>query len=294
MWSLNASNAALIGLFCTTFFGCGNTQTPPDASVGKGAASLPRLVTSSRDPGSDEQASYRLVSADSAAEKTAKKAAEPPQAFPSDIKLHTPLDVPLPEDRPLRVAHAPEGVHRAIIYLHGMCGDPEGADPWIDLATEYATVITVRANVKCPDRPGYKWPQEPAEIQPRIDAALEAVKGLRNGHLRTDLVTLIGYSQGSHRGEKLAAAYPERYPELVLGGPPTAPQPALLARARAVAILGGELEDSSHMQEGHAALEQAGIVAKFFLLPNAHHGTYGPEGRRVMRDVFTWLWPNER
>jgi pimeloyl-ACP methyl ester carboxylesterase len=201
------------------------------------------------------------------------------------------MDVPLAGDRPLRLAHAPADLHHAVIYLHGMCGDPEGADPWIDLATQYATVITVRANIKCPDRPGYKWPQDPEEIQPRIDAALEHVRALRNGHLDMNEVTLIGYSQGSHRAEKLASAFPGRYRDLVLGGPPTAADPALLRGARAVAVLGGELEDATHMMQGTAALQAAGIRTRFFLLPGAHHGTYGPEGRRVMTDVLMWIWP---
>lgn len=214
--------------------------------------------------------------------------------FPTDLPLHTPLDVPLENDRALRVAHAPDSSQRAVVYLHGMCGDPKGADPWIDLATQYATVITVRANVKCPDRPGYKWPQEPEQIQPRIDAALAYVRELRNGYLKTDEVTLIGYSQGSHRGEKLAAAFPERYRDLVLGGPPTAVDPGQLKSARRVAILGGELEDTAHMLEGLSNLEAAGIRSRFFLLPRAHHGTYGPEGRRVMTEVLSWIWPDSK
>lgn len=219
---------------------------------------------------------------------------KPPAPFPPDLALHTPRDVPVDGDRPLRVAHAPGGVQSAAIYLHGMCGDPKGADPWLDLLTDRATVITVRANVKCPERPGYKWPKEPEEIQSRIDAALEHVKELRNGHLKTDEVLLIGYSQGSHRGEKLAAAFPERYRDLILGGPPTAADPALLKSARSVALLGGELEDTTHMVNGQISLERAGIRSKFFLLPNAPHGSYGPDGRRVMKNVFSWLWQGEK
>ncbi len=206
--------------------------------------------------------------------------------FPEDIVFHHPEDVPIPNDRALRVAHAPADRRGAIVYLPGMCGNPKGADPWIDLATAHATVITVRGNVKCPDRPGYKWPQEASEIQPRIDAALAHVADMRAGHLDTGVVTLIGYSQGAHRGEKLAAAYPERYRVIVLGGPPTAPDPRLLAGARSVAIVGGELEDTSHMVEGFTKLQEAGISSKFFVLPGAHHGSYGPEGRRVMKEVL--------
>ncbi len=210
--------------------------------------------------------------------------------FPDDLVLHTPLDVPMPEDRPLRVAHAPGTQHHTVIYLHGMCGNPEGADPWIDIATRYATVITVRGNVKCPDRPGYKWPHEPEAIQPRIEAALDRVAELRAGHIDRRNLTLIGYSQGAHRGEKLVAAYPGRYRNVVLGGPPTAPDPVLLKSARSIAVLGGELEDTSHMEAGELALRRADLRSRFFLLPHAHHGSYGPQGRKVMEKVLDFIW----
>lgn len=265
---------------------CGKPLAPSGASL-------------SKESGTEERPALPIVRPPRSVAGAAERE-EPPRVtpsaplppFPAELPLHTPVDVPLDGDRPLRVAHAPGGVQHVAVYLHGMCGDPAGADPWIDLVTPYATVVTVRANVKCPDRPGYKWPQDPGEIQTRIDAALEHVRELRNGHLNVEEVTLIGYSQGSHRGEKLAAAFPERYRDLVLGGPPTAADPALLKGARAVALLGGELEETTHMIQGELALATAGIRSKFFLLPRAHHGTYGPEGRRVMSEVLLWLWPN--
>lgn len=221
------------------------------------------------------------------------KTASPPEPlppFPSDLPLHKPYDLAVDGDRDLRLAHAAADQKHAIVYLHGMCGDSRGADSWIDIATEQATVITVRAHVPCPDRPGYKWPQEASEIQARIEQALRRVHELRAGHLDTSVVTLIGYSQGAHRAERLAAAYPAQYRRLVLGGPPTPPEVDLLAHAEAIAILGGEFEDTAHMEFGFSNLKAAGKNARFFLLPRAHHGGYGPEGRRVMTEVLSWLW----
>jgi pimeloyl-ACP methyl ester carboxylesterase len=151
------------------------------------------------------------------------------------------------------------------------------------------TLIVVRANVPCPDRPGYKWPKDIAVIQRRIDDALARVKDARGGLLQTEEVTLIGYSQGAHRAELLAAAYPERYPAIVLGGPPTAPEPTSFRAGVAVAVLGGELENTDHMVAGATDLMGAGLRAEFFLLPGAHHGDYGPQGRVVMDRVLTWL-----
>jgi hypothetical protein len=43
------------------------------------------------------------------------------------------------------------------------------------------------------------------------------------------------------------------------------------------------------MREGADALLRAGIPARFFLLPKARHGQYGPEGDRVLGEAFAWL-----
>lgn len=211
-------------------------------------------------------------------------------AFPSQAsQASQPNDVPVPGDRPLRVAHAPAGRRQAIIYLHGMCGDEKGADAWADVATRHGTLITLRADVPCGDRPGFKWPKEPEAIQARLERALAIVRDLRGGELDDQAPILIGYSQGAHRAEKLAGAYPHRYRLLALGGPPTAASPDRLRHADRVAILGGELEDTSHMLEGYLDLSSSGIDTEFFTLPRAGHGGYGPEGRRVMTEVFSYL-----
>jgi pimeloyl-ACP methyl ester carboxylesterase len=265
-------------------FGCTSptqNQSPPPGSQTGSAPSI--LSTETPIP----KASTGLLSP---VEVTTSPPAPPLATFPTDLPLHKPYEVTMEGDRDLRIAHAQADSLHAVVYLHGMCGDSRGADSWVDIATQKATVVTVRADVPCPDRPGYKWPQEPSSIQQRIDRALEHVKQLRAGHLETNVVTLIGYSQGAHRAERLAAAYPTRYRKLVLGGPPTPAEVELLAHTEAVAILGGELEDTSHMELGFAQLKAAGKNARFFLLPKAHHGGYGPEGRQVMSTVLDWLW----
>ena len=213
-----------------------------------------------------------------------------PAQLPAELVLHKFTDHPVPGDRPIRIAHAGAGNRTPIVYLHGMCGNPKGADPWVDLATQYGTVVVVRATIPCKDRPGYRWPQEPELIQPRIIAALEIAQQQREGQLDLGEIPVIGYSQGAHRAEKLAAAYPEIYQRLVLGGPPTSPTPEKLHGARRVAVLGGELENTDHMLDGQQDLVEAGLKSRFFLLPRAHHGAYGPEGRRVMTEVLGWLF----
>lgn len=185
--------------------------------------------------------------------------------------------------------HAGPTVRRALIYLHGMCGNPEAMNDWAPMASQYGTMVVLRADVPCGDRPGNKWPTDIASIQQRIDRALAAVSEQRGGLLDDRELVLIGYSQGAHRGERLAEAYPARYPYLVLGGPPGAASPERLAAARGVAILGGDREDTTHMEAGDAALRAAGIRSRFFVLTGVGHGSYGPDASKILNEVFDWL-----
>lgn len=212
-----------------------------------------------------------------------------PAEHPAGLQVAVPTEFDVAGDRPIRVTHAQAEIRQAIVYLHGMCGDPKGADKWADLAAQRGTLIVLRADVPCPDRPGYKWPKDPQLIQKRIDAALLVVAQQRGGLLDKEELTLIGYSQGAHRAEQLAFAAPERYPWVVLGGPPTAPTPELLRRSQRVAVLGGEFEDTTHMESGTTELQKVGIASQFFRLPGSHHGDYGTEGRRVILEVFSFL-----
>jgi predicted esterase len=243
----------------------------------------PDVALPKTDPLAPPVSDAQKATSDDSGEHSDAPPQEAPRELPSGLKIGEPAEFHLEGDRPLRVTHARANQQHAIVYLHGMCGDSRGADGWADLAAERGTLIVVRATEPCPDRPGYKWPKEVEEIQSRIDVALAG------GLLNQSVVTLIGYSQGANRAEKLAALNPQRYPLIVLGGPPTQPSPELLHSTQRVAILGGELEDTTHMELGDLALRQAGVPSHFFLLPRAHHGDYGPEGRRVISEAFAFL-----
>ncbi len=54
-------------------------------------------------------------------------------------------------------------------------------------------------------------------------------------------------------------------------------------------MLGGELETTRHMRAGTADLQEAGKLARYFMLPKIEHGEYGPEAERVMTEVLDWL-----
>jgi pimeloyl-ACP methyl ester carboxylesterase len=210
--------------------------------------------------------------------------------LPAHIDTSKIVEVEVPSDLRVRVLHAPAPVRRAIVYLHGMCSSSTPADRWAKLAAAYGTLVLLRAETPCGSRPGNKWTKDTAILQARIDRALEAVKAARGGHLDTETLGMIGYSQGAHRAEILAGAYPHRYPHLVLGGPPEAALPENFKNAQRVVILGGELENTAHMRLGADRLRESGVDVRFFTLPRAYHGDYGPEGVRVMKDVLAWVF----
>lgn len=293
-------------LFPSLLSACGTSPKPqgtePDAPLAESPSEEPTQegagLQNGRAPtetSSEAAAAFRRESPPNGATGEASlssetQTAQPRPLLPSGLVLGRSIEVPVSGDRPLRVAHADGTSDGALVYLHGMCGNPKGAEPWIDQALAHGTVIVLRADVPCPDRPGYKWPKEIDKIQARLDQALKLVKAQRAGLLDTEHVTLIGYSQGAHRAEQLARTTPARYPRVMLGGPPTAPEPDSFRQGVSIAVLGGELEDASHMMSGASALSSAGLRARFFLLPHAHHGGYGPEGPKVMAGVLSWLF----
>lgn len=210
--------------------------------------------------------------------------------LPRGVEVGIPTEHPMPRDRSLRITHAHAGQRRALIYLHGMCGNSKGADPWADVSKDYGTLIVVRATIPCEDRPGFRWSQDVDAIHRRIESALHETKQLRGGQLDTDQVALFGYSQGANRAEKLAGLHPARYPWVVLGGTPTVAVPERLLGTEGVAFLGGELEDVSHMVAGMERVREEGRRARFFLLPSVHHGSYGPHGPEVVRSALEYVF----
>jgi pimeloyl-ACP methyl ester carboxylesterase len=184
--------------------------------------------------------------------------------------------VPVPHDQSLHVYHAPADQRRAIVYLHGVCGNVHAVRSWVDAALAFGTLIELVAESPCANRPG------------RF-AALAAVKALRGGLLDTDQVVLFGYSQGAARVEALAHENPGRFAHVVLGSPPEKPDPKLLGACESVVVLGGTEEDTRHLQTGVLALQADGIRARYLFLPGAAHGEYGPRARDVVQQALLWL-----
>ena len=201
-----------------------------------------------------------------------------------------PVKVPVPGDAALRVVQGKPATSQAIVYLPGLCGDITAIDSWAKAASRYGTLIAVNGDIRCHGSQRYRWSANLARIQRRIDRALELVKKSRAGRLRTRQLTLMGYSQGATRAQALAARYPDRYPRVLLGSPPVIPSRRKLSAARAVAIVGGQLEPRGRMQAGARVLEDAGEPVRFLLLPDAGHGHYGPEANRIMGEALGFLF----
>lgn len=194
--------------------------------------------------------------------------------------------VEVPGDAGVLVVRGPRTA-RPIVYLHGMCSDPrEDLAAWGGLATRHGPILALLGDVPCPDKPGRtKWSSEPEALDGRVRAAVHAAFG-RPGR---DEVVVIGESMGAARAELLATRYPERYARAVLVGSPQAPSPQSFRAARAIATLAGEREDASKMRAGAEALAAAGVRARFFALPGASHGNYGPDGARVMAEAVAFV-----
>lgn len=212
-------------------------------------------------------------------------AAEPPEPIAPGV----PITVPVPNDKPLYVIQAPPEITRALIYLHGWCGRPEAPEAFKQAAIHHGTLISLTAEVSCPNG-RTRWNKlNTREQHERIQRAMQVVRELRGGALDPTDVILFGYSQGAARAYRLAKRFPTFYPRLVLGGPPEPPAPGWFPSARAIAVLGGELETTERMREGTADLQEAGMLARYFMIPSAGHGSFGPQAEPLMDEILDWL-----
>lgn len=180
---------------------------------------------------------------------------------------------------------------QVIVYLAGRCGDAlAGLRSFPEAAREVGTMISVQGDIACPKQPGRRrWSSDPRQIQRRIDAAIQATATALDRDLSRQDLILIGYSEGALRAESLTGAFPERYSRIVLGGGPRVPNPVHFRKAKAVATLAGENDLQKSMRDGAEILQKSGILSQFFVLPKASHGQYGPDGGRILKEVFSWI-----
>lgn len=273
-----------------------DNATRQHSAVSKAGASA---VTASSVTTSAVTASSVTTSAPRRSSAAAPSAAPPPPpgdparapaaSLPPGILPGQVVKLRVPQDRTLLVVHAPANVRLAALYLHGVCGDIDAIRSWAEVASRHATLIALLADEPCADGARYRWTANTSHQERRIGAALSAVKDARGGLLDTERRLLIGYSQGALRALALRAAYPERYPRLLLGGLPTQPPSARVRGVERIALLAGALEGKAQVESTLKAWSADKISAQLFILPRAGHGQYGPEAPRVMEESLSWL-----
>ncbi len=199
--------------------------------------------------------------------------------------------VRVPRDLAAYVLPATGESHKVIIYLHGRCGDPlAGIDAFGEAASARATTISLQADVPCEKNPRqHHWGPNIPILERRIEAAIAAVAEQQGRELEPSGMTVIGYSEGALRAESLGKRYPDKFPRVILIGSPLHPTPEGFHPGQSVATMAGTLDMQGLMRQGTRLLEDAGVRVKYFPLPGARHGEYGPQGNAVLDEVFTWL-----
>lgn len=198
--------------------------------------------------------------------------------------------IPVSGDVPALVGPGFGDSERAIVYLHGMCGDPARAREWGAAAQAFGTLIALRGGSACPGHAaGHYWSGDPTFLDYRIRKAVRSVSRALERPLDDERVVLLGYSQGAQRAEDLAWVFPERYGEVALMSGPGAPSYDKLHGVRALAITRGSREYKKSWRQAADRLSAAGLGARYFELPGAAHGQFGPEAPRVLTEIFEHL-----
>src|SRR6187431_196321 len=221
----------------------------------------------------------------------------PPTPTPT-LPTHIPVTPPNYElldagsDRPIRVLPAATPGRRVIVYLHGYCGDVNAVGAFVPAAAAHGTLIALLGDHPCKDKPGrFKWSSDTHALDQRIQRAIRLVNRAHPWDLDASDVTLFGYSQGAVRAEALVRYYAKRYPRVILGGPPRRLSVEHFKHVRAIAVFGGELEDTHDMSSGAQDLTQAGFPARFFLLSGVDHGDFGGElaGNLALSEILDFV-----
>jgi dienelactone hydrolase len=178
---------------------------------------------------------------------------------------------------------------QVLVYLHGRCEDVE------DSLGDFAPSVVGQGHVVAPVGPEggclggqRQWGGDPGRIDGQIRAAVAAAEARVRGKWDHEDQVLIGYSQGAARGEALLPSQP-RFRRVIFLGAPSAPSARAYGSVVAAAFLAGEKDRRDLMMTGEQALRRAGKPVKFFLLPGADHGEFGPQGGPVMASALAFV-----
>src|SRR5882724_11201130 len=79
-------------------------------------------------------------------------------------------------DRPIRVLPAAEPGRRALVYLHGYCGDVNAVGAFVPAAAAHGTLLALLGDQPCSDKPGrFKWSGDIHGLNERIQRAVRLV-----------------------------------------------------------------------------------------------------------------------
>jgi pimeloyl-ACP methyl ester carboxylesterase len=204
-----------------------------------------------------------------------------------------PRFIPVSGDVPAWVEPAFGETDRAIVYLHGMCGDPTHAGDWAQSAAQHATLIALRGDLGCVGGGSY-WRGDPTFLDYRIRKTVRSVSRALGRPLDDTSLVLVGYSQGAQRAEDLAWTFPKRYSRVALMSGPSAPRFDRVRRLARLAVVRGEHEYRKTYRESATNIDRGGVPAKFFELPGAAHGEVGPNAPEVMSRLFDFLFVGSR
>ena len=291
-WRNSKEIGRWLALAATTFIGCSHGAVPePSRAQSPDTECSPQPVDFPSPSASTSRASARYLTP-----RAPARSIVPPNdiasvpSLPEGVVPGEEVQLPVPGDRSVIVVHAPAGNRQAIVYLHGVCGDVYAIRSWAGAVSQRGTLVAMLGDDACKARKGrFRWFRDADRLDRRIQRTLEAVAEARGGQLDLEQITLIGYSQGADRAERVASRFSHRYPRVLLGSPPDAPG-LRFAEGQAVAVVAGARENNDKRRDGVEALKQAGYPAVFLTLPDAYHGQFGPEGDRVMDEAVAWLF----
>lgn len=253
------------------------------------ALGLASLVCAAHSPGLEPPRAPTALLADAGIDADADAT---PVRIRAPFTLPTFQLVDAGKDRPIRVLPAATPGRRVLVYLHGYCGDVNAVGAFMPAAAAHGTLLALLGDQPCKGKPGrFKWDTDTFNLDRRIQRAIRLVNQAQHLDLDPKDVTLFGYSQGAVRAEALARYYAKRYPRVILGGPPRRPKPEHFKHVRAIAVFGGELEDTHDMLGGADELIAAGYQAHFFLLPGVDHGDFGGDlaGNRALTEILSFV-----
>jgi pimeloyl-ACP methyl ester carboxylesterase len=175
--------------------------------------------------------------------------------------------------------------------MAGICAHPVGyVQSFQGAAAARGDLVALQGDISCGGNGALrKWSSDIEAMDRRIEAAFRA-GGL--GEPRG--VTVIGYSQGAERAERLVARWPARYARAILMSGPVVPSPKRLAGADAVALTVGSREFQGYVRGAVGPLVRSGIPARLFVFDGAQHGELGAAPTPVMNQVFDFLEENEK